>query len=96
VTKKISIERHYWLGDFKHIKIIEETAEIPNELSNNEEFIEAVTLLTLLHIEKTYNKYLKVLNSTKGLSIEDALLYLEDLTVREVDTLEKILKEAKA
>lgn len=93
MKRKISIERLYNLGDFKNIKFSEEVSEIPDELVNNEQFITILSSLMLLRIEQNYHKYIKLMESTRGRSVEDAIGLLEDLKISQIDHLEEFLKE---
>ena len=93
MKRKISLERLYSLGDFKNIKFSEEVSEIPDELVNNEQFITILTNLMLLRIEQNYNKYIKLMESTRGKSIEDAINLIEDLKINQLDNLETFIKE---
>lgn len=93
MKRKINIERLYSLGDYKNIKFSEEVSEIPDELVNNEQFITILTSLMLLRIEQNYNKYIKLMESTRGKSIEDVINLLEDLKINQIDNLDAFLKE---
>ena len=93
MKRKISLERLYSLGDYKNIKFSEEVSEIPDELVNNEQFITILTNLMLLRIEQNYNKYIKLMESTRGKSIEDAISLIEDLKINQLDNLETFIKE---
>jgi len=93
MKRKINIERLYSLGDYKNIKFSEEVSEIPDELVNNEQFITILTSLMLLRIEQNYNKYIKLMESTRGKSIEDVINLMEDLKINQIDNLDAFLKE---
>lgn len=93
MKRRINIERLYNLGDFKNIKFSEEVSEIPDELVNNEQFVTILTNLMLLRIEQNYNKYIKLMESTRGRSIDEAINLIEDLKITQLDNLENFIKE---
>jgi len=95
MKRKINIERLYSLGDYKNIKFSEEVSEIPEELVNNEQFITILTSLMILRIEQTYNKYIKLMESTRGRSTDDAISLIEDLKINQLDNLLDFMKETK-
>ena len=93
MKRSIEIDRLYWLGDFRNIRFREEVSDIPEGLVNNEQFITILTSLMLLRIEQNYNKYIKLMDSTKGKSTEDNISLIEDLKIRQLDNLSDFMKE---
>lgn len=75
MTKRsIGIERLFSLGDFRNIKFVDTIVDIPEEVANNEKVIQALTLIQLARIEKSYFQYLKMLETTSKMVNRDEVI----------------------
>lgn len=81
MNRTSAIERLYFLGDFKNIKITDTISEIPEEVFLNKEAMDSIVNLQLISTEHTYTTYLKLINA---------------LPKTDYDTIEKLLNEAKS
>lgn len=71
------VERLYFLGDFKNVKITNIVTDIPEEVGNNEKAMNLITRLTLIACDKSYLQYKELMEEEK-LAGKDVLEWLEN------------------
>ena len=65
MKKLLRVERLYSLGNYKNIKIVSEISEIPQEVLDNEKYMELLEFSLLLDAESSFHKYMKLLEDTE-------------------------------
>lgn len=91
MSKTISVERLYTLGDYKNIKLGDTITDIPDNLAIDKNVIDSLRFIQFLDLELAYRKYLKLAEKFQGKSIEDAIDLIEDLRVNEFNVLRELL-----
>jgi len=99
MKRSLGIERTFWLGQFRNIKVTDYITDIPDDLALNEEVISLLRTLQLINIDKVYLNYIKESPAVSGdytdarpETIEEAVEALEEVRLT---TFEK-LKESFA
>ncbi len=57
MIRNLGVERTFFLGDYKSLKVTDHINDLPEEFSLNEEFINILKSLQLIGIEKAYYEY---------------------------------------
>jgi hypothetical protein len=57
MNRTLTAERVYVLGQYKTLRLTDSISNIPQELMNNKEFIDAVRLLQLMSLDRVYYTY---------------------------------------
>lgn len=103
MKRDLSVERLYYLGDYKNIKFGSVTKDIPEELALNNRAEELIFLQQFLACEMAYRKYIDMLEKINedfgivrsGKRIVDPEKVAEFLQEQRVQTLKELLAEAK-
>lgn len=61
MNRNLKLRRIYNLGDYNNIEFTEEITEIPEKFVLNEEVMSKFRQLLMLNVEKSYIKYLELL-----------------------------------
>jgi hypothetical protein len=93
MDRKVRIERTFFLGQFKNIKVEDEINGIPEHLALNEEFVNSLYYLLLISVELTYRKYQK-LNLELPDNLEDSLAVLENMKGSTIETIKRLIKDS--
>lgn len=92
MNRTLGVERTYYLGEYKNIKLHDIFNEVPDELVTNPEFIGNIRLMQFARLEKDYREYLHVLKQINQLGFEDAMAILNDMETNAVDEIIKLIK----
>jgi len=89
-NRNIDVQRTYFLGQFKNIKIGGATIDIPEHIWTNPEAMDVLSTLMLISVERDFRKYQELVGKLSGLSLEDSLAALNNMrneTYREIQKL---------
>jgi hypothetical protein len=94
MARQIKIDRRYSLGDYKYITLFDEI-DVDDTLMYNQDVIDKLRFLQILSMEVAYRKYLKLVLEHPHTSkdIEEGIKALEEIQVRELNTLKDIKPE---
>lgn len=81
-NRTLSLERLYYLGDYRNVKFGDTITEIPEEVSNKPKAMQIMRYLQLLDTEFAFTRYLALREKTHALSTEDTLAFLEEERVQ--------------
>ncbi len=103
MKREVSVERLYYLGDYKNIKMGSTTTEIPEELALNNNAVELIFVQQYLACEIAYRKYIDMIDKInqefsveiRGKKVADAQKVMEFLQEQRTQTLQELLQEAK-
>ena len=90
MKRSLNVDRTYFLGDYRSLKISDYIQDIPEELSINPEFMGVMRTLQLLEIERAYYQY-SVMSQQMKEAGTDGEKFL-DLTEIVNNTFEKLLE----
>ena len=94
MKKSISVERTYFLGDYKSLKIADHSEDIPEELMMNPEFMNTLRYLQLMEIEKAYYNYSIMSQSLRNESTDgERFVVLTEIVTNTFDKLLEIYKD---
>jgi len=88
--RQISVNRTYFLGSYKNIKIQSGIDHIPQDIWTNPEAMDLLGNLLLIHAERDFRKYQELLKRVADISLEDSLALLNDMrdeTYKEIQDL---------
>ena len=83
------------MGQYANLEIKDTLDMIPARLANDEKFLDVMSKLMLLRIEKYYYEYVKMLEDTHGHSVEAILSMLEEQKQNELDKIYSMLKSVE-
>lgn len=92
MKKTIRVERSYFISNYNILKLEEQTIEIPDKLSLNQDFIKKVYDLTFINLEINFRRYLKLLEELYTYTDDTLLKRLEELKENTVQDLTEIIK----
>jgi len=93
MKKLLRVERLYSLGNYKNIKIVSELSEIPQEVLDNEKYMELLEFSLLLDTESSFHKYMKLLEDTeKYNSLDQARESIAELRSSNYDNIINLIK----
>jgi hypothetical protein len=96
MLRKINVDRTFFLGNFKNIKIGDSLDDIPEELAMNQEFIGRLYFLLLVSVEWAYREYQRLNLELGGeKSLEESLAILENLKDTTTQTIKELIKNGK-
>jgi hypothetical protein len=92
MERTISIERLYFLGNFKNIKISNTLTDIPEELAMNVEVMELLYRQQLIAVEKAYRDYHEIVKNLPENETE-TLEYLDAERIQNFKDLQEAINE---
>ena len=95
MKQTIGMERSFFLGDYKILKVSDIITEIPEELINNKEVQSLLRMLQMIRLDKSHVAYRLHASKVYGLEYEDALALLNDLEMDTIKTLKEILEDGE-
>lgn len=97
VTKSISTERTYNLGNYQNVKFFESWNGIPEDLAVTPEFMALVQMFTFIRFELAYQEYLEEYEEIKKLKAnpKELISYLEEKLNNISDDIVKTFKDFK-
>lgn len=77
--RQISVNRTFYLGQFKNIKIESGVSHIPQHIWTNPKAMDLLGNLLLIHAERDFRNYQKLLKGIGDVSLEESLAILNDM-----------------
>jgi len=90
MRRSLRTERQYWLGDYRHLKLVDDITELPEGL--NQELAESINYLQLVTMELSFKRYAELTKKANTLKEEEVLAFLEkerDTTFQQIKDLIK-------
>jgi hypothetical protein len=95
MNRSLKLERLYWLGDFRNIKVIDDIIDLPDEIVLNDTAVGLVRMMQLLQTEKVYQKYVALGGRFKEKTQEEILGIIDELESDTMNKLKEIFKNGK-
>ncbi len=92
MKRTAGIERLYFLGDFKNVKVTSVITDIPEEIAQDETAIDLIQRINLISCDKTYQLYKEMTEQQKA-SGEDVLTWLENQRVINYEALKTLIND---
>lgn len=94
MKRNLEIERTYFLGQYRNIKVFNSLMEIPEELANNDDALRLFRMLQLLEVERAFQEYKLMIESfeREELTSEKVLAMIDEMHRGTTKELEKIFK----
>jgi hypothetical protein len=96
MNRLAKVERTFFLGQFKNIKITDEIEDIPEYLALNEEVINNIYYMLLLSVESQYRRYQKINKELGEISLEDSLALLEEMKGSTMKSIKELISSNMA
>lgn len=88
MSKSISVERLYFLGNFQNIKFKLDVDGIPEDLGNDNTFMDRLHLLSLITMEMNFRNYIKLISDVPHhMDNDEALAALENIRTQLYQTI---------
>lgn len=90
MIRSLKVERQYFLGDYRHLKLVDDIVQLPEGL--NQELAESLNYLQLVTMELSFKRYAELTKKANTLKEEEVLAFLEkerDTVFQEIKTLIK-------
>ena len=81
MNRSITTTRLFNLGDFKNITFSDTIDDIPEAFALNVEAMRILRSIQLFQIERSYLKYMKLRETTYGMSLEESIELIDKLDV---------------
>ena len=81
MKRSITTTRLFNLGDFKNITFSDMIEDIPEDFALNVEAMRILRSIQLFQIERSYLKYMKLRETTYGMSLEESIELIDKLDV---------------
>jgi hypothetical protein len=95
MDRSITTKRLYATGQYQNITIEDTISDVPEEFALDRKFMNLLRALQLVEMEFTYNKYIKLMEKTKSLPIDEALSELETIKINTLDDIKTYLQGEK-
>ena len=79
MDRSIGMERTFVLGQYKNIKLSDYISNIPEDILGNNDAMNALRLLQILHVDSTYMKYLKKSVTMRGIDYHNNPQLIEEV-----------------
>lgn len=90
MSRSLSVERLYSLGQYQNIKLFDSIDDLPDEVIFNKELVSEIRYLQFIQLELDLRKYLQLIERIHPYSAEEAIGYLEEVKVQTIDLIKKL------
>jgi hypothetical protein len=79
MERTLSVDRLFSVGQFNNIRFSDTISGLPEYVAVNPDLLNKLRFLQLVQIELDFRKYLKLMDETGALSIDESIKLLNDL-----------------
>lgn len=89
--RTLGVKRTFFLGQFKNIVFEDIISNLPEKVWRNQKVLDLLTSLQLISVEISFRKYQSLVGHMREMSLEDSLVYLEQLRGDTIDSIKEVL-----
>lgn len=92
MNRSVTTKRLYATGQYQNITIEDSISDVPEHLALDRGFMNLLRALQLVEMEYAYKKYIKLMERTQSLPIDEALTDLETIKINTLDEIKTYLE----
>lgn len=92
MNRSVTTKRLYATGQYQNITIEDSISDVPENLALDRGFMNLLRALQLVEMEYAYKKYIKLMERTQSLPIDEALTELETIKINTLDDIKTYLQ----